>query len=71
MRGNLVVNIQLMPLFHQQVEVDALKFSKLKVNTTNFIHKARIKGTLGQLSLESHGIDLSKQTLRVNTCRFG
>jgi hypothetical protein len=68
--GNLVVNIQLMPLFHQQVEVDALKFSKLKVNTTNFIHKARIKGTLGQLSLESHGIDLSKQTLRVNTADF-
>lgn len=65
--GKLVVNVQLMPLFHKQVEIDALEFNRLKVNTTNFIHKARIKGTLGRLTLESHGIDLSKQVLRINT----
>jgi len=65
--GKLVVDVQLIPLFHKQVEINTLEFNELKVNTTNFIHKAHIKGSFGHLALISHGIDLGKQHLRINS----
>lgn len=62
----MLVDVQLMPLFEKQVMVDELHFSRLKVNTTNFIHEARIKGEIGNLSLKAHGIDLSREHVNVN-----
>lgn len=62
----LVVDVRLLPLFKQQVEIDALEFNSLKLNTTNFIHEARIKGNVGRLSLKSHGIDLGAETVKVD-----
>ena len=62
----MVVDVQLMPLFSNQVMVDEMKFTQLKVNTTNFIHEARIKGNVGKMSLKAHGIDLGKEHVNVN-----
>lgn len=62
----MVVDVQLMPLLRSQVMVDELNFTKMKVNTTNFIHEARIKGNVGQLRLMAHGIDLGKERVNVN-----
>ena len=62
----MVVDVQLLPLFHSQVMVDELNFTKMKVNTTNFIHEARIKGDVGKLRLMAHGIDLGKERVNVN-----
>lgn len=64
--GKLVVSVKLLPLFRQQVDIDRLDFEKLKMNTTDFIHEARVKGTVGMLSLESHGIDWGRQTVKVD-----
>lgn len=62
----LVVDVQLIPLFSKQVEIDALEFNDMKLNTTNFIHEARIKGRLGRLYVDSHGIDLGREVLKIN-----
>ena len=62
----MVVDVQLLPLFSNQVMVDELNFTKMKVNTTNFIHEARIKGDVGRLQLMAHGIDLGKEHVKVN-----
>ena len=62
----MVVDVQLLPLFEKQVMVDELNFTKMKVNTTNFIHEARIKGDVGNLRLKAHGIDLGKEHVNVN-----
>ena len=64
--GKLVVNVELMPLFSQQVEINRMELSRLKMNTTDFIHEARVKGTVGRLTLRSHGIDWGKQTVQVD-----
>ncbi len=64
--GKMVVDVQLLPLFKSQVMVDKLDFTKMKVNTTNFIHEARIKGNIGKLQLVAHGIDLGKEHVNVN-----
>ena len=65
--GRLVVDVRLLPLFKNQVEIDALEFNRLKLNTNGFIHEARVKGTVGRLYVESHNIDLNAERLRVNT----
>ncbi|MDD7258205.1 MAG: translocation/assembly module TamB domain-containing protein [Prevotellaceae bacterium] len=66
----LVVDVQLLPLFDKKVEIDALEFSRMKINTANFVHEARVKGSVGKLTLQSHGIDLGKQVLKVNHARM-
>ena len=62
----LVVNVQLRPLFHKQVMVDELSFRQMKLNTSTFIHEARIEGDIEEMKVKSHGIDLTKETVRVN-----
>ena len=62
----MVVNIQLLPLFKSQVMIDELAFTRMKVNTTNFIHEARIQGDVGKLRLAAHGIDLGKEYVNVD-----
>ena len=62
----LVVNVQLWPLLKKQVEIDALEFNDVKLNTADFVHEARVKGSIGRLYLQSHGIDLGKESVKVN-----
>nr|MBP7473465.1 hypothetical protein [Prevotella sp.] len=64
--GKVVADVQLMPLFQKKVMVDQLDFMKMKVNTTNFIHEARVKGVVGHLALKAHGIDLGKEHIKVD-----
>jgi hypothetical protein len=65
-----IADVQLMPLFHGRVMVDELSFRRMKVNTTNFIHQARIRGNIGKLQLRSHGIDLDMKHVNVNHCEI-
>lgn len=64
--GQLVVNVQLWPLLKQRVEIDALEFNDVKLNTADFVHEARVKGAIGRLYLRSHGIDLGKESVKIN-----
>ncbi len=61
-----VANVQLMPLFHKQVMVDELSLRDMQVNTTHFISDLRVSGKIGELKVKAHGIDLSKEHVRVN-----
>ena len=61
-----VVDIQLLPLFDKQVMIDQILFDDLKMNTTNFIHQARVKGRVGRLDVKSHGIDLGESLAHVD-----
>jgi len=64
--GHLVADVQLLPLFKSQVQIDEFDIQRLKVNTTNFIPSARIKGTVGRLNLQAHGIDLTQEHVNVD-----
>lgn len=61
-----VADVQLWPLFHKQVMVDELSLRDMQVNTTHFISDVRISGKVGELKVRAHGIDLSKEHVRVN-----
>ena len=64
--GSMLVDVQLLPLLKSQVMVDGLEFSRMRVNTAHFIHEARIKGDIGSLSLQAHGIDLKREHVQVD-----
>ena len=61
-----VADVQLWPLLHKQVMVDELSLRDMQVNTTHFISDVRISGKVGELKVRAHGIDLSKEHVRVN-----
>lgn len=46
-----VVDIKLLPLIQSRVDVKSIAFHDMKVNTSDFIHQARIRGNLANLSV--------------------
>lgn len=66
----LVVDVRLRPLFTGKVVVDELELNDTKLNTANFIAAARVRGSLGRLSVASRGIDLSRQIVDLNNARI-
>ena len=64
--GSLVVDVQLWPLLKQKVEIDALELNDVKLNTAGLVSSARVNGNIGRLYLQSHGIDLGKETVKIN-----
>lgn len=66
-----VVDVQLLPLLDSQVEVDALELYDMVVNTVDFVPQACVKGKLDLLSMESHGINLNAETVRLDNAFIG
>lgn len=66
----LQVNVQLLPLLEKQVEVDGVWLKGATVNTRDLIHGLELKGTLGELFLESHGVDLDPETAILNKVKL-
>lgn len=63
---SLLVDVQLWPLLDDQVNIDALEFNYMNVNTSKFIKAAHIKGGLNTLRVESHGIDIKKEFVNLD-----
>ena len=66
----LIADVRLWPLLHQQVEIDELAIEDMRLNTADFVHEARVKGHIGRLDLQAHGIDLAAQTLKVDVAHL-
>lgn len=66
----LVVDVQLRPLFGGKVVVNAFELSDTKINTVDFVAAARVRGTLGSMSVSSRGIDLNRQLVDLNDARI-
>ncbi len=62
----LDLSIELMPLFAGMVEIDHITMENTQVNTRNIIEAALIKGHIGEFTMNSHGIDLSASTVKLN-----
>src|SRR5574344_431362 len=63
---NIVLDVQLMPLLHKNVEINKFRISQAKVNTTNFVHKARVKGYIDNLTAVCHGVSLGEEAVKLN-----
>ena len=64
--GSLSVRVQLLPLLKGKVDVDEVQLQDIKVDTRELIPTMAIKGELGHLFLESHGINLKEQSALIN-----
>ena len=65
--GKITLKVQMKPLFRKQVEIDAFKLEDISLNTMNMIEGLALKGELGELYLESHGVALSPETATINS----
>lgn len=66
----VVADVKMGPLFKKKVEIDQLDFHDAKINTTDFIDDTRVKGTIGKLSVKSHGIDLKTNEIRIDDAQI-
>lgn len=64
------VNVQLLPLLQKKVEIDGISLRNAKVNTADLITTMRLKGSLGEFYLSSHGIELDPELAIVNDVRL-
>lgn len=64
--GTLTVKIQMFPLLKKQVEIDGIKLEDTSVNTSGLIEGVQLKGELGELFFNSHGIELTPETAILN-----
>lgn len=60
------VDVQMWPLLRSQVMIDQLQLQQVKMNTLQMVKEARVKGHVGLLELQSHGIDLKREWLRLD-----
>lgn len=65
--GKITLKVQMKPLFRKQVEIDAFRLEEISLNTMNMIEGLALKGELGELYLESHGVALSPETATINS----
>ena len=66
----MTVDVQLLPLFKNQVVINELEVNNTKLNTNGFVEAAQIKGHFKRLFVSSKGIDLDRQTVEVNGARL-
>ncbi len=62
----LDVSVRALPLFDMRVEVDGIRLSEARINTRNLIDAVAIRGTVRELSLDSHSTDLKNELAVVN-----
>lgn len=60
------VNIALLPLFKSRVDVEGLEIYDSRINTVGFISNTQIKGHVGRLAVQSHGIDLKNSLVNID-----
>lgn len=64
--SSLNIRIQALPLFKGKVEIDEITLRQATVNSLDLIKGLHVKGALGRLFLESHGVDLNKEVALVD-----
>lgn len=62
----LDVSVRALPLFDLRLEVDGIRLSEAKINTRELVDAAVIRGTVGEISLDSHSTDLKNELAVVN-----
>ena len=65
--GKITLKVQMKPLLRKQVEIDAFRLKEIRLNTMDMISGLSLKGELGELFLESHGVALSPETATINS----
>lgn len=66
----LTVSVQLMPLLHQEVELDGMRLEGARVNTAGLIEGMTLRGKLDDMFVAAHGADLAKETLIVDNLQM-
>lgn len=62
----LTVKVQMLPLIRKDVQVDGIELKDVRVNSMNLVEGMKVQGSLGDLFIESHGINLGKEDATIN-----
>lgn len=60
------INVRLLPLFEGRADIDGLALYDARLDTKSMVADTRIKGTVGELSAASHGVEWGKELVRLD-----
>lgn len=66
----LDASIEFFPLLKKKINIDKLQLNEANLNTDGFIPDTRIKGKIGNLYIESKGIDLKAEQIKIDAARL-
>ncbi len=64
--GRLRIDVQVLPLLHKEVDIEGIRLQNATFDTGSMIATVRLKGEVGNLYLQSKGVDLNTSTLLIN-----
>lgn len=64
----LKVRVQFWPLLKKQIQLDEVSLKGGRIDSRDFIEGVKVKGHLGELFLESHGVILEPEVAIVDEC---
>lgn len=67
---HLIADVKLRPLFDGDVQIDEFNLQGVKLNTIDFIPQAIVRGSLKELTLQSHSIHLIKEIAHLDDVFF-
>ncbi|MBR2863152.1 MAG: hypothetical protein IKB97_06300, partial [Bacteroidaceae bacterium] len=67
------LDVRLLPLFQGRADIDGLALYDARLDTKSLIADTRIKGSVGELSAASHGVEWGKELVKLDqvTLRYG
>ena len=67
------LDVRLLPLFQGRADIDGLALYDARLDTKGLIADTRIKGSVGELSAASHGVEWGKELVKLDqvTLRYG
>ncbi|MBQ8674171.1 MAG: translocation/assembly module TamB domain-containing protein [Bacteroides sp.] len=63
---SLNVHVQAWPLLRGRIEVDNIALEEVTVNSAHLLPGMKLQGVLGDFTLQSHGVDLSRESVVLN-----
>ncbi len=63
---HLRLNVQLRPLFEGRADVDGFELYGVKLDTKSYISDTHIRGTVGELTAATHGVDWEKELVNLD-----
>lgn len=62
----LLLDVRLLPLFSGRADIDAFSLVDARVNTKDFIADTRVRGRIGRLEAQSHGVEWGTGRVRLD-----
>lgn len=68
--GALRLDVRLMPLLKGRADIDGFSIYDLQLNTKDFVADTYVRGRIGKLEVQAHGVEWNRANVRIDNARL-